>query len=292
MKKGLFIIAALFAAGTVTAQQVPNGGFENWTNFGGYEDPDSWATVNIISLLGGPITVSKSTDAHSGTYALESKTVVSDLGMPGNTDTIQGIAMLGNSDPMAGEATPGAAFSGTPDSLVGWYKLTSPNNIPCFVNCVLSYWNNGTREEIAAAIFIGTGNNAYQRFSVPVNYFSNATPDTIAMFVLNTTDGELEVDNVLLLDDLEFIYNSAAGIAEQQSFFQVSPNPAKDQLLVKSSNLPSSIELFDLNGRSVLKVDQPTINTVIAIDDLAPGTFICNVVSADGTVYQERIIKQ
>lgn len=291
MKKGIFFIAALLAAGTLTAQQMPNSGFEDWTDFGVYEDPNDWTTINMISLFGGPITVSKSTDAHSGDYALETKTVVSDFGTPGEFDTIQGIVMLGATD-LSGEMMPGAGFTHRPDSLVGWYKLTSPNNSPCFINSILSYWNNNTREEIGSIFFAGDSTSTYRRFSVPVLYSSNELPDTLSVFIMNSMDNGSGVNNVLRIDDLQFIYNSSAGISEQQAFFQVYPNPANDQFTVKSSSLPASIELFDLNGRSVLKVDQPTISTVIAIGDLAAGTFICTVVSTDGTIHQERIIKQ
>ena len=203
MKKGLFFIAALLAVGTVTAQQITNRGFEDWTDFGAYEDPNHWTSINLISLFGGPITSSKSTDAHSGDYALETKTVVSDFGTPGEFDTIQGIVMLGTTDLSGGSMMPGAAFPHRPDSLVGWYKLTSPNNSPCFINSVLSGWNNNTREVIGSIFFAGDSTSTYRRFNVPVHYSSNELPDTLSVFIMNSMDNASGLNNVLLIDNLE-----------------------------------------------------------------------------------------
>src|SRR5687767_367321 len=59
MKLGL---ALVFFVGASTVAQVPNGGFENWTDC----TPDFWATSSACGVF-EPVT--KNTLAHSGSFA-------------------------------------------------------------------------------------------------------------------------------------------------------------------------------------------------------------------------------
>ena len=77
MKKQVLFIAFAGALSTLNAQSFPNGGFENWTNQGTYEDPQYWTGMNMLTLFGAEETAIKSTQAHSGTYALKLVTSIS-----------------------------------------------------------------------------------------------------------------------------------------------------------------------------------------------------------------------
>jgi len=293
MRKQLFFIATMIACGSLNAQQIPNAGFENWNNFGTYEDPNEWSSLNMLSLLGGPIVISKSTDAHSGTYALRSETVITDLGQDGEPDTIIGVITLGAFNMSTFEVASGAPFTGRPDSLVGWYKLTSPTNSPCYMLTTTSKWNSSMSSQvgIGGAAFMGDSSSTYKRFSVPFEYDSNELPDSLQFFIVNAQDDN-EVNNILLVDDLQFIYNSTAAIHENNQLFTISPNPATDFINIESTAAIESVEIVDLNGKIVLTIQQPMAHSKINISELNASVFICRVKTSSGFISQERIVKQ
>lgn len=73
--KNLLIILAIFTLPPLHAQLIPNGGFENWTLHTGsttiYE-PDGWGTPNQTCIDSGyTAVVQRTTDAHSGNFALK-----------------------------------------------------------------------------------------------------------------------------------------------------------------------------------------------------------------------------
>ncbi len=291
MKKQLFFIATLITFGSLNAQQIPNAGFEDWSNFGTYQDPESWYSFNFFSLLGGPIVVSNTTDSHSGTYALKVETGIGDLGFDGEPDTLIGMVSLGSINFTT--TVSGAPFIGRPDSLVGWYKLTSPNSIPCYIITNTTKWNSTTNSqtEISGALFMGETSSSYKRFSVPFEYNSTEIPDTLQFFIVNAEEGN-EVNNILYVDDLAFIYNSSAAITENNHLFTISPNPAADIVNIESTAAIESIEMVDLNGKIVLTIQEPVAHSEINISELNAGIFICRVKTTSGFIAQERIVKQ
>ena len=58
----VLLVLVLLCATFLSAQNVPNGGFEDWTD----GEPDEWTTSNVGSIL----TITRSDDSHSGTYAV------------------------------------------------------------------------------------------------------------------------------------------------------------------------------------------------------------------------------
>ena len=61
MKIFTFITIALLCTTFLSAQTVPNGGFETWTD----AEPDEWTTNN----QGIDTTISQTEDSYTGTYA-------------------------------------------------------------------------------------------------------------------------------------------------------------------------------------------------------------------------------
>ncbi len=61
------ITIALLCATFLSAQNVPNGGFENWTD----NEPDDWGTTNIP----GSDVITKSIDAFSGSFAARGQSI-------------------------------------------------------------------------------------------------------------------------------------------------------------------------------------------------------------------------
>lgn len=291
MKKGLFFIATIFAAGTVTAQQLPNNGFENWHTFFASEAPDYWTGSNQVAAVGAPAGIEPTTDAHSGTYAARFSTIVMDiLGEQALYPSVLYINSMPESDD---EGTP---FTGRPDSLVAWVKYLPGGQNQYLFRADLLKYNAATQQTdvVGTAGFVGaeTG-NTYTRIAFPFTYNSSDTPDTITLTIASSVLEPTLANTVLIVDDLQLITNTVADAQELTTkTVDVFPNPADDLLTVRAEKQVSLIELVDLNGKIIRTIADPLPNSQLSLDELAAGTFICRVHTTDGFIHQERIIKQ
>ncbi len=64
---GIVLILIFLVAADSNCQNIPNQGFENWITPGSTEEPEFWITNNSVNS----ISISKSTDSHSGNFALK-----------------------------------------------------------------------------------------------------------------------------------------------------------------------------------------------------------------------------
>lgn len=231
MKKTSILLSVLASVTyTANSQTIPNNGFETWaiTPPAPFESAEGWA--------GGP-SISKSTNAHSGSFALQLETAVFTNPNNGITDTISGNAFTGTPGMGPGlPGTPGFAFTGRPDSLMGWYTYSTVGNDANEVRVILSRWDTLTlqREEIANTVFSCNPSELYSRFSFPIQYNSSNTPDT-ASIEIRSSNSPMEapiLGSILLVDDLEFTSADQTGfsIVESSSSLQFYPNPANDFL--------------------------------------------------------------
>lgn len=292
MKKQVVFIAFCCAFSTGNAQTFPNGGFENWTNQGIYEDPSYWSGLNLMSMFGAELTALKSTDSHSGTYALKLVSSISDIGNDGTVDTIPGMLMLGTTDLINGTGTAGHPFSHRPDSLVGWYKLVSPDNSPFVFEFSSTKWdaNSNMQETIGVAHFEGQPSASYIRFSIPINYSSGALPDSIMAYIGTSMDGS--ATNEVYLDDLSFVYNSTASIDEQGIQAQIFPNPVSDHLTIQSDIPVERIVVKDLQGKQVVVQWGNSTTVQLETNHFSQGVYVCEVYLSNGTSQHMKFIKK
>ena len=259
------ILLSVFAlvSFTVNSQTIPNNGFETWaiTPPAPFESAEGWA--------GGP-SISKSTNAHSGSFALQLETAVFTNPNNGETDTISGNAYTGTQGMGPGmQGTPGFEFIGRPDSLTGWYTFNPVGNDLNEVRVILSRWDTTTlqREEIANTVFSCNPSDLYARFSFPIQYNSSNTPDTAAIEIRssNSPMDAPVLGSILLVDDLEFTSADQTGfsyISTSQSF-RIFPNPANDFLNISVKNngqikiinaLGQTMESIQLNANSIISI--------------------------------------
>lgn len=293
MKKHFLLLALLGATSFVNAQSIPNGGFETWIDYTFYEDPQNWSGMNAMGILGASPTAIKSTDAHSGNYALKLVTSVSDIGGDGEMDTLPGFIMLGNIDMMNGTGTPGAAFTHRPDSLVAWYKLTSTDNIPFQLIFTSTKWDATAQSAtiISTATYEGNTSSNYVRFSTPITYSENDNPDTIQVYIANAAMGS-GTGNQLFLDDLGFVYNTPAGLEERTSSFTLAPNPVTTTLGIQSDLPMQRIRIADLNGRTVFETSADQFHYQVETAAFSNGIYYCTIFFENGSSQQQKFIKQ
>jgi hypothetical protein len=260
-----FILITILASISFNAssQSIPNNGFETWATNPPtpFETAESWA--------GGP-SISKSTNAHSGSFAIQLQTAVFTNPNTSETDTIPGNAFTGT--PGAGPGmpgTPGFAFTNRPDSLTGWYTFSPVGNDVNEIRVTLSRWDALTlqREEIANSVFSCNPSDIYTRFSFPIQYNNSNTPDT-ASIEIRSSNSPMEapvLGSILLVDDLEFTTADQTGFSliETSPSFRIFPNPANDFLNISSKNnaemkiinaVGQTMESIQLNSNSIIRI--------------------------------------
>lgn len=254
MIKQLLLIGTVAISSLATAQSLTNGGFESWTTVGTYEEPNGWATFNIVSGFSGmPVPTTKLTDAHSGMYAARIETIAADFDGNGITDTLPGIIYNGTLDLASSDPAIGTPFTARPDSPIGWYKY-APVNVDMFmVQVMLSKWNGTSREDIAMGTLSGSSAvTDFMRMSIPLEYGSATTPDSMAVMVVASSGDQPVPGTVIWVDDLSFVMNSTASAAPQPSEVPIRlyPNPARDVLNVVLAD-DATIHVYNALGKEV-----------------------------------------
>ena len=244
-KKLLFILTLTFAV-SAEAQNIPNAGFESWTAGFGYDDPNSWGTLNAASILGLPISVTKSTERHGGSFSARVETM-STIDSTGALTPSPGFMFIGSVNIFQGTGVMGTSFTARPDSLVGWVKCNSVNGDTSGVVLQLSKWDAiaMTKEEIGFGVYSTTSSNSsFYRFSVPIEYVSENTPDTMSVFVLS---GNGQIGSAIWVDDLSLIYNTSSIGELNGTSFEVFPNPVNDELSISSITI-DKMEVYSATG--------------------------------------------
>ncbi|HOZ29339.1 MAG TPA: PCMD domain-containing protein [Bacteroidales bacterium] len=201
---------------TTVTEALAGGDFEVWTTQTqgevSFDKPsgDWWDGLNYLSVIGGPITVTKTTDSYSGSYALrlETKWWGEDL-------TIPGILASGyfNPDlPIGENLVIGKPFTKKPSKLNGYFKYFPADNDTLVIFITLTKYNgtNEVRDTIAKGEYTYSGEiNSYSPFSVNIDYLINTIPDSVHVILLSSVSGKEmkgHAGSVLFIDKLNFEY--------------------------------------------------------------------------------------
>lgn len=138
------ILSTLYTSFYLSAQQLPNSGFENWEYdaLNQYEDgkrPVNWNASNVkktvVGITAGANMVFPDGGAHSGTYCV--KAINTEVGAAGVTETSPAWVTLGKPWSFIDGINTGSATAGTdggitfayrPDTIAVWIKRTSSGN--------------------------------------------------------------------------------------------------------------------------------------------------------------------
>jgi len=278
----------LFAACFTLAQNtIPNAGFENWTTSGNYEDPDGWFTPNQGTSLAGVETVTKTSDAHSGSYAirLETKNV--------NTETIPGTAVAGVVNLTSLQVDPGFAVSSNPITLDGWYKYQPFIVDVGSVEILLSKWNPTlkVREPVGSGIFVQPLTiSTYTSFSIDIIYVSSDTADT-AIITLLSGSYTNPPGSVLFVDDLSFTFPPPLPVSvkdyEESIDIVVYPNPASDYIYIAALN--SDVAFFkmrDMQGRLIRTMPVHSQHIEVDLKSIGKGQYVYTLLNPSGNTIQ------
>lgn len=285
---------------SIAQTQITNSGFESWGGSGATVEPTSWNSNKTGTGFApnGPQTCFLETSAvHSGTACVRVETVYYILAVV-NGNVTTGVVNAPNTDKAKGylgaTGSNTMAFTGRPDSLVGWYKYTQATNgtgatsEQAKVRAILhsgEYFDPETpyqtnhadlsANKIATALYVSPASNqtSWKRFSVPFIYVNSSTPSAV-MVNITSSNNQLTVapasggtGSKLWVDDLEMIYNNVTTIKENEfdknvKVYYYEKNIYVD--FVTKSSEQSKVEIFNATGQLVSsqQIDNSVVNTI------------------------------
>ena len=296
MMKSLHIIFALLIINGTLSQQLENSGFEQWENVGtGEEEPLSWSSTKTSdnSSLNGlaPQVISRSTDAHTGTYAakLVNKNVPF-VNIVANGILTNGIVHT-TTNPQdsyvytdVNSSDHSQPFTSFPDSIVGWYKYNPQGNDVGNIQVLLhgSYGQlpvDASTSIIALAEFDFSANSNWTRFSTPFIYYPTINNPAYILCNISAGDSTQAVANSeLKIDDLELIYNTTK--IPDESTNSINVTYLNDNL--QFSNIVNEINyaIYNLQGQlmNIGKIDRYNRNVSITLES---GIYFISIQSKD-----------
>lgn len=307
MKFTVTLIVVLL--GSFSNAQIPNAGFENWHPVGNDqgEDPDHWESNNLIVDTPG---IEKSTDAHSGNYALR----INATAIPEQSPII----ILGDIE-FDTSMTPGnfpglidASCSGTsinrvPQVLTGYYKFVAPAANEGTANVGISANTGCTGFPWGGTVFFhgkfrnfrrsqdSTGR--YRFFAVAMQHdeidtLYDGPIDTLninATLQIDTLLGEVD-QGYLLLDDLQLLGSLSQSEYAANASLSVFPNPARKELhlVVSKAFEAHTLEVYDLKGGFAFK---KPFRSPLNISSLAPGMYLVKIKGAKGELVETFVVR-
>ncbi|MCF8374662.1 MAG: T9SS type A sorting domain-containing protein [Bacteroidales bacterium] len=268
---------------TGTPQQLPNNGFENWANLA-YEDPEYWMSSNFISISGGGVSVSKSSDHYHGSFSLKLETTL--------TAWDDSISFITNGH--IGESGPagGIPISDVPDKFTFYYKSTPIGADSSVAGAWLFYYDPGldsviTLEEIFVTLPPATD---WTYFEVPFTYTGPEIPDTLNIAFsashIEETGGEISLGSVMYVDKVELVPTISIDEIGSQSAGKllISPNPASDFVNIWFSGGKSSLATIAVYNAFGARLIESVISNAdgcfrLNTSEFAPGIYIINAYS-------------
>ena len=284
MKPLFTIILSSVVCGSAVAQTtITNGGFETWGNSapGVSTEPTGWysnKSGSNVAALGPQTCFQDNSVFHSGTSSVRvENATVPIIGTVVNGNVTTGVVNAPTTTKADGyigtrnfsDTTDQRrrAFTGRPDSLVGWYQYTAgAATEQGKIKVVLhtgdyydpetpsTYHNDASANKIGEALFLTpmSSVSSWTRFSVPFTYTSSATPQYIMINMTSSADQNTTVaTSKMWIDDMDVIYNPA-GVNYVNAFADVKVYAAEKAIFMNSAAIlgnDATLTIYDLAGK-------------------------------------------
>ena len=210
--KSIYYIFFLFLISSVQllqAQNIPNGGMENWSTYQLFETPPPYQTTNLQSfILGGEYGVTQVAGVTGSAVRLETVELDGEL--------VAGILVQGDLDDFGG----GSPLTMTPDSVRVSLRYEIPMGDSALIALVFS--NVGVINGIAQSVITGSQNTFEQiTFDVPPIL---GVPDSVQLVVFSSDPdnpvlgGFLEIDDLILTGTTDELPNNDFEIWDAEAY--------------------------------------------------------------------------
>ena len=295
MKTRIILLLIVMAIANSIFSQIPNSGFENWTNMGSYSTPDNWGNLNAVTTTTGIYTCVKGSPGNPGTAYLKliSKTV-SGMGVQ------PGITVSGVLNTTTFQAISGFGYSDRPASLDGSWQFMANGSEQGYIAVYLTKWNFGlnSRDTIGQVMNPLSGMvMSWRNFSLPLSYSNSDIPDT-AMIILSASASIPVNGSYLYIDNLSFV-GGTVGMQDQSALsgLLVFPNPViQNNLTINFKNRDFTadyIDILDLHGKLIIRKTMINQHFPVSMDVsiLHAGEYFLRITAQD-TTFGRKFVKQ
>ncbi|MGA3013923.1 MAG: PCMD domain-containing protein [Bacteroidales bacterium] len=254
----IIFFSFVFVFRTQCQTPVPNGDFENWVSYSGYQNPQYWDTPNqaiSIALPFGTQVVTKSTDHESGSYSarLESE----QLTLP--SIVVPGVITLGTLTidilNQTYTITGGTPINDKPTHLKGFYKYQPKGGDSCVIGVAFTKWNNGTRDSVGIGAFSTHDTiNTWSPFSAWVKYVLDEQPDTFNILAMSSAESAPTAGSVLFVDNLYLDYTVGINHEDLAAGIDIYQDREEQQILVYfdfEKPESTSMKFFNMTGQVI-----------------------------------------
>ncbi|MEJ2595047.1 MAG: T9SS type A sorting domain-containing protein [bacterium] len=292
MKKIFTLFTFLFLLTALSAQDLPNPGFESWEDMGTYMEPESWTTPNSFSILAGVVTVTQSTDAAEGMYSarLETKDVLG-FTVPGMMTYAQlEVDFVTQEFSFVG----GVPMTEFVSHVHGKYKFSGDQDSASIVAYSYKYVEGEDADTVAIGAGFLSNADEWTEFTFPVFQISPNTPDTFNIIILSSSNFEGTVGSVLHIDDISV--SMVTNVAETKDGFSVStyPNPVIDRVTFETAKNANEreVSIYDMTGRLVTSKAFNNQKVSLDMGTLPQGMYTYRVVSGQELLKAGSLVKR
>jgi len=289
--KGLVLI--LIALTESVFCQIPNNGFEAWTNTGSYQTPDNWDNLNQITFNSSIYTCIKGAPGYSGaSYLLLTSKAIAGKGI------VPGVAVCGKIDTVTYKPISGFPFSARPQYLSSYlqYMPAVPADSSS-IKVLLTKWNQTLlqRDTVAfGASYFNAMAHSWFNNGTYLNYMNGENPDS-AIIVISSSSSMPKNGSYIYVDNLQFIGN-VVGISEyslNSNTISVFPNPSSDIVNIGFNSEPdkaSVLMIFDFSGKLIYKTRELNKSNTINTSQWSKGIYTIQVNSNNQSINKKLII--
>ena len=256
-------------------QAIPNGNFSSWTDTS-YDIPVGWESNG-----GGMSIVSRTKDKYKGEYALM-------LENGSGNDEVAAVTSGKSNNSSNRGPSGGRPYTGTKDTLIGYYKYDNNGNGDT-AQVQVSLTKNGN--------YVGGGfgtnlmpTNTYTYFEIPFSVMS--APDTLRVDIQCSNWNNAHPGTTLIIDEIqlksqpvttgienEFIANNAP---------KVYPSPASDRINFEFENTldrNATLTIFNEAGQIMLFENcGGAVTTSLSIATFQPGVYYYRIMNNETTM--------
>jgi hypothetical protein len=272
-KKFTLLFLFTLSAALCVAQNVPNGGFESWTD----GEPDDWTTSNTPGFT----SVSQEEPGYSGTYALKMQSVEKD-----KDNVIPNLVANGGGDHR------GFPVSEKFTLLNFYYKFDGGTHDKLVV--FVSLKDSELKSIGSGALEIEDDVDTFTKSVMPITYAPGSTPAYCSIeFGIGDKlgSGQPSLDSWFIVDDI--VLSSPTGVQNleiNRNSLKVFPLPASEMLnlTINSEKEINSLNLnlFDLSGKRINAYQFNDImpgntNKTIDVSELNDGVYVLRSAESD-----------
>lgn len=268
--------------------QILNSSFENARANGG---PANWGRTILIPspcnvAQGFDSVYFQTTDAHTGTYALEMRNAQCDA-----SSFFSGGAFLMDVDSFYFGS--GMPFTERPASISFFYKLFSTGGDYGHVSIQLVDELNGEGLIAQAELDIAQATGQYTLYTAPLEYYSNGTPNRLIInFTIENPLDHVHYGTRFLVDDVSALATDIKDIKAAKSALVVYPNPSHGPIAIRSAETGLvQLEVSNMLGQVVYTAKTPT-NTAIELPTLSAGLYTYRVLSNNAILGSGKLIRE